>query len=92
MPRVARPIVLTAIVLAVALTLAPTPAEARTSAPTGWLDALAHQIQQWTVSLWTWPAHETVSAPAKGYPAGSTWRPRIRPTCGPTSDPTGGCT
>jgi hypothetical protein len=79
--RASRPFVLAAIALAVALILAPVPTQARESAPAGWFDALTHQIQQWTASWWTWPAHETAPAQVKSHPAGSSWRPRIRPQC-----------
>jgi hypothetical protein len=92
MSRVSRPLILTAITLALVLTLAPSPAQARESAPAGWFDALAHQIQQWTASWWTWPAHETAPVQAKGHaaaPAG--WRPHIRPQCGVAVDPNGHC-
>jgi hypothetical protein len=93
MSRVARPIALTAIALALALTLAPLPAQARESAPAGWFDALAHQVQQWTATWWTWPAHATAPAQGKKQPvAPRGWRPRIRPLCGPNVNPDGSCT
>ena len=91
MNRVSRPLVLTAIALALALILAPVPTQARESAPAGWFDALAHQIQQWTAVWWTWPAHETASAQDKGHPAAKGWRPRIKPNCAGNVSPDGQC-
>jgi hypothetical protein len=92
MSRVSRPLVLTAIALALAITLAPVPAQARESAPLGWFDALAHQIQHWTASWWTWPAHVAAPAQAKGHPIVSKgWRPHIRPLCSGVPNPDGSC-
>ena len=89
MSRVSRPLVLTAMTLVLVFTLASSPAQARESAPAGWFDALAHQIQQWTAGWWTWPAHETASAQVKGHPA-RPWR-HIRPQCGGNVAPDGHC-
>jgi hypothetical protein len=91
MSRAFRPFVLPAIALTLALILAPVPTQARESAPAGWFDALAHQVQLWTASWWTWPAHETASAQAKGQPAAKAWRPRIKPTCIGPLGPDGQC-
>ena len=91
MSRVSRPLVLTSIALALVLTLAPVPAQARESAPGGWFDALAHQIQQWTASWWTWPAHETAPAQVKGHRAAHRVRPPIRPECNGIVGPDGNC-
>jgi hypothetical protein len=91
MSRLSRPIVLTAILLALALTLAPSPAQARESAPTGWFDALAHEIQQWTASWWAGPAKGAAPAQAKVHPATHAWRPHIRPQCGGLIAPDGHC-
>lgn len=91
MSRISRPFILTAITLALVLTLAPVPAQARESAPGGWFDALAHQIQQWSASWWTWSAHETAPAQGKGQPSSRAgWR-HIRPQCGPNVAPDGHC-
>ena len=93
MSRVSRPVVLIAIALAFALTLAPLPAQARESAPAGWFGALAHQIQQWTASWWAWPAHAAAPAQGKKLPAASRgWRPHIKPLCGGVTNPDGSCT
>jgi hypothetical protein len=91
MSRAFRPFVLPAIALTLALILAPVPTQARESAPAGWFDALAHQVQLWTASWWTWPAHETASAQAKGQPAAKAWRPRIKPMCSGIPTPDGQC-
>jgi hypothetical protein len=89
--RPPRRLALTALSLALALALAAPPAQAREGSPLGWLDALAHQLSQWSASRWAWSAPDRPAAGQAGHPAKS--RPvKLRIDCGGAMDPGGGCT
>jgi hypothetical protein len=89
LPRLSRRLALTALALALALTVAAPPAQARQSLPPGWLDTLAHQLAQWTASWSVWPTPGRSAGqaqhPAKSPPS------KLRIDCGILIDPSGNC-
>ncbi len=87
MSRLSRRVALSALFLGVTMALAAPPAQARESPPSCWLDALAHQVAQWTGIWLAWP----VPGRAAGSPRHPAKSPPIKVDCGVQLDPNGGC-
>jgi hypothetical protein len=91
MSRLPRRLALTVLLLGgLALALAPPPAQARELAPPGWLDALAHQLAQWTAGWSSPPATCAAARQSRSHPAKGP-RPPITIECGGPVDPDGHC-
>ena len=91
MSRLSRRLILCALCLGFAVTLAASPAQARESPASGWFGALAHEVAQWAGGWWSWPSGAAgAAATGKSHRSPSAVRlPGPRPDCGSQIDPDG---
>lgn len=91
MSRPTRRLTLSAILLGLALAFAAPPVQARESLSAGWLDALAHQLTQWTAGWRSLPAGAAAGSTSGRHTPPARPQPPVRPDCGGLVNPDGSC-